>query len=75
MEQRLIKIITEVFEIKESEIHPGLSKDDVSNWDSLKHMDLVVSLESEFNIELEIEDIIKLVTIKDIIEVVEKKCN
>lgn len=73
MIERINKIIVDVFEIKENEIKPELSKDDIASWDSLKHMDLVVSIESEFGIELEIEDIIRMNTIGDITEVITSK--
>lgn len=69
MNKRLAAILAEVFALKESEIHAGLNKADVGTWDSLKQMDLVVSLEREYGITLEIEDILRMVSVQEIQEV------
>ena len=73
MNQRLVKILADVFRIPETEVQPSLTKDEVGSWDSLKQMDLVVSLESEYGIMLEISDIVQMVSVDAIINVLIKK--
>jgi acyl carrier protein len=73
MNQRLVKILAEVFRIRETEIQPSLTKDDVESWDSLKQMDLVISLESEYGITLEIPDILQMLSVAAIVDVLIKK--
>jgi len=73
MNQRLVKILAEVFRIPETEVQPSLTKDEVGSWDSLKQMDLVVSLESEYGIMLEISGIVQMVSVDAIINVLIKK--
>jgi|694.fasta_scaffold06561_20 acyl carrier protein len=73
MNKRLTAILAEVFRLRESEIHPGLTKADVGNWDSLKQMDLVMSLESEYGIVLMIPDIIRMVSVAGIVAVLKDK--
>jgi len=73
MNKRLVTILAEVFRMKESDIHSSLKKDDVGNWDSLKQMDLVLSLEQEYGISLEIPDILRMVSVKGIEDVLEGK--
>ena len=73
MEKKLLKIISDVFEIKEADIKMELTKENISNWDSLKHMDLIVSIENEFNITLDIDDIINLNSVGDAFSIVERK--
>ncbi|SHN64810.1 acyl carrier protein [Desulfovibrio litoralis] len=73
MNDRLKELLAEVFSLRLREIVPELTKEDVGSWDSLKQMDLVVSLEREYNIELEIVDIIRMVTVSDIIAVLTDK--
>lgn len=73
MNQRLVAILAEVFSLRESEIHPGLEKADVGTWDSLKQMDLVVSLEKEYGIALEIPDILRMMSVAGILAVLEEK--
>ncbi len=73
MDKRLTAILTEVFRLRESEIYAELEKADVGSWDSLKQMDLVMSLENEFGIILTIPDIIRMVSIASIIAVLKEK--
>jgi len=73
MDQKLVNILAEVFQIKESEIQESLKKEDVGSWDSLKQMDLVVTLESEYGISLEIPDILKMQSVGTIINVLTEK--
>jgi len=69
MNKRLVSVLTEVFGLRADKIVPELTKNDVGSWDSLKQMDLVMSIEREFDITLEIPDIIRMNSIGDIIEV------
>jgi acyl carrier protein len=73
MNERLAVILGEVFGLGQSEIHPGLRKADVGSWDSLKQMDLVMSLEREYAIALDIGDIVRMVSVAGIIEVLQEK--
>lgn len=73
MDKRLAGILAEVFRLKESEIHPDLQKDYVGSWDSLKQMDLVVTLENEYGITLAIPDIIRMVSVGEIVNILKEK--
>jgi len=73
MDKRLTVLLAEVFRLRENEIHPGLKKADVGSWDSLKQMDLVISLENEYGIVLAIPDIIRMTSIEGITKVLIEK--
>jgi len=73
MNKRLVSVLTEVFGLRADQIVLELAKDDVGSWDSLKQMDLVISLEREFNITLGIPDIIRLNSVANIIDVLTDK--
>ena len=62
-----------MFRLKEADIHPGLKKADVGSWDSLKQMDLVMTLENEYGILLAIPDILRMLSVGGIIEVLKEK--
>ena len=51
--EELAKILAEVFAMPETKIGLELTKEDIDSWDSLKQMDLVVSLEEHYNIEFD----------------------
>ena len=71
--KRLILVLTEVFGLRAEQIVPELTKEGVGSWDSLKQMDLVMSLEREFSIALEIPDIVRLNSVENIIDVLTDK--
>ena len=73
LNKRLILVLTEVFGLRADQIVPELTKEDVGSWDSLKQMDLVMSLEREFSIALEIPDIVRLNSVENIIDVLTDK--
>lgn len=49
-EAKLKSVIATVLEIDAAEIDEESSIDTIESWDSLKHMDLILSLEEEFGI-------------------------
>ena len=71
--EKLKSLLADVFELKESEITENLTKDYVSNWDSLTQMDLVSSLEREFEVEFEMLEIVQLISVKKIIDILISK--
>jgi acyl carrier protein len=73
MNERFTAILAEVFGLRESEVHPDLKKADVGTWDSLKQMDLVMTLEREYAITLDIPDILRMVSVAGILEVLRDK--
>jgi acyl carrier protein len=73
MNKRLVAALAEVFGLKEAEISPALTQDDVGSWDSLRQMDLVLSLEREFGVTLEMADIVRMESVAAIEEVLRAK--
>lgn len=72
IELAIQQIMSNVFDIPLEQITVDSSQDDISAWDSLKHLNLVVSLEEEFDIVFPIEEIGNLLSFK-LIEVIVKE--
>ena len=67
MEQKLKKVIADLFDIKEDEINDNLSIENVETWDSLKHIELMFSIEEEFEIpQLSMDEIVEMTSIAEI---------
>jgi acyl carrier protein len=49
-ETKLKRVVADVLGVPESSIGENTSMDTVSEWDSLKHLNLVLALEGEFGI-------------------------
>lgn len=73
MDPFLIKLLGEVFGLPVAEIRTSLKQSEVDSWDSLKQMDLVVSLETAYDISLEIADIVRMTSVLDIMAVLNEK--
>lgn len=52
MEDRVKEIMGAVFEVDPATINETSSQDTIENWDSIRHMSLVVALEEEFGVQL-----------------------
>lgn len=73
--EKIRKIIAETFKIKESEITPQTNMKDIDSWDSLTHMELIVSLEDEFEIEFTADEIMEMTDVEKIEKIVGEKIN
>lgn len=68
IEERLRRIISEQLGVDESQVVPGASFEDDLNADSLDLVELIMSLEEEFNVEISEEDAEKIRTVGDAAE-------
>lgn len=73
MNKNLVSVLADVFGVRGDQIVLELTKENLGSWDSLKQMDLVVSLERQFDVALEITDIVKMNSVKNIIDVLTSK--
>lgn len=64
----ILKLVFELEKVDESCAQVNCEK-----WDSLKHLELVVEIESAFNVELEPEEIAEMKSFKDIKRILQGK--
>ncbi|MFC1874297.1 acyl carrier protein [Chloroflexota bacterium] len=63
-EDRLYRIISEVFGVPAAEINNESSPDTIETWDSLSHLNLVLALEEEFGVSLSPEDVMEMLSVQ-----------
>lgn len=73
--EKVRKLVAEVFQIKESDITSQTNMKNIDSWDSLTHMELIVSLEDEFGIEFTADEIMEMVDVGKIEKIVGEKVN
>jgi acyl carrier protein len=74
VQQRVLKVVSEVTNLKEGEIRLGASLSDDLGMDSLQRMTLFIALEDEFQDDsMAPEQVAGLATIRDIVGFIEKK--
>ena len=59
VQDRIKNVMSAVFELPVNQITDDSSPDTIGSWDSLKHMNLVVALEEEFEIEFTDDEIME----------------
>ena len=60
------------FNIKDEDISKA-SQNNLKNWDSVNHMNLILAIEKEFDITLDNNDVIKLVDFKSCFQLIKNK--
>jgi acyl carrier protein len=73
VQQRVLKVIAEVLNRKESEIRLDASLRDDLQASSLDQMTIFVALEDEFQRNMPPEEVTGLVTVKDIVDLIDRK--
>ncbi|WP_297392224.1 acyl carrier protein [uncultured Peptoniphilus sp.] len=71
MKERILEIIAEQFNMDVSELTEDMNFQDDLNADSIELVELVMTIEEEFETEVSEEDLEKLKTIGDVIDYVE----
>ena len=70
---KLEEIIANIFELEPSQIKKEMTPADIETWDSLSQLNLISSIENEFQIKFEIDEIFTVLKIGDIYDLLSKK--
>lgn len=66
-------VFREVFDDDKIVIFDKMTADDIEEWDSLSHIQLIVAVEKKFNVKFQTAEIIKLQNVGEFIELLEKR--
>lgn len=61
---RILQVLSNVFEVEISTLNENSSSDNIENWDSIRHLNLILALEEEFKISIPDEEVGNLVNFK-----------
>ena len=65
--------LSEILEASLEDLQNNLKMEESEIWDSLKHMELIAMIESNYNISLTVDEIIKMTSIKEITNVLSER--
>lgn len=71
MEEKILCVLKNVLGLESATT--ALSQQDCDKWDSLRHLNLIVELESEFGVEFDPEEIAEMKSIEDIERLLKQK--
>ena len=73
MENKLKKIMSDIFEVELSSVSNESSIENTNNWNSLRHINLITKLEKEFEIDFSPAEVVKLISFELILEKLKKE--
>lgn len=73
VEQRVFRIVSAVFGLTLSSVSRAMSADDVQNWDSVNVINLLLALESEFDIMIDVDEAEQLLSVELVLAILAEK--
>ena len=73
MKNKIRNIMATIFEVEENQLKDNVTQKEIENWDSLRHLNLVVELEEAFNVSYEPEEIAEMTSMEKIVTLTEIK--
>ena len=70
MEDKIKNIMSAVFGVPADSINNESSPTTIESWDSLKHMDLIIALEKEFDITIPDDEVVNMLSFGVILHIV-----
>lgn len=73
LQDRLNDIFCEVFDDDDIKIAPEMTANDVDGWDSLSHVNLIVAIETKFNIRFSQKELLAFKNVGDLLNSIRSK--
>lgn len=73
IQERLNTIFCEVFDDDSIRILPEMTANDIDGWDSLSHVNLIVTIETRFNIRFTQKELLTFKDIGDLLDCIKGK--
>jgi|LakMenE01Jun11ns_1017448.scaffolds.fasta_scaffold8874917_2 acyl carrier protein len=75
IESRLIRIFEDLFDLKIDDFAfpDNLVYKEISKWDSFGHVELITKIESNFEVKLTFDDIVKMKSFKNCVDIISAK--
>ena len=75
LDKKIKDIMANIFKTSRKNISNKSSKDTIKKWDSLNHIKLIMALESKFQISIDPDEALRLLSFKDIVKFINKNKN
>ena len=73
LEQKIKDSMKTVFEISAGEINEESSIDNMDLWDSMGHIKLILSIEKDFGMQFNVDEVVEMTNYKRIREIIQDK--
>lgn len=73
MKEKIFEIVAQVMNVPIESVNEDSSPDTIKEWDSLKHMNLILTLEEDFCVQFNDEEIVEMLNVSLIIDILTHK--
>ena len=73
VKETLNRVFRRVFDNDAIAIYDEMTANEVEEWDSLTHINLIMEIEDEFNLKFTVDDIVDLKNVGEMIRLIEDK--
>ncbi|MBN2382336.1 acyl carrier protein [bacterium] len=73
LQKRVIDIVADALKVPAARVNLQSSPDTLEEWDSLQHTLLVMTLEEEFGLQFNPEEVLELLKVELIVSLIEEK--
>lgn len=67
---RLNEVFQEVFDDEEIEVCDSTTSEDIEDWDSLEHINLVAAIEQEFDIKFTMAQVVGMKNVGEMVDII-----
>jgi acyl carrier protein len=75
VEERLFAVLSSILQVPRESLGPDTSRRTLEEWDSLKHMYVVLALEEEFDVEFSDSELATLNSVASLLEAIMAKAS
>ena len=68
--EMLDEVFQDVFDDEDIHVTPETTADDIEDWDSLEHINLVVAVENKFGIKFNMSEVVKFKNVGEMVDVI-----
>ena len=68
--EMLDEVFQDVFDDEDIHVEPETTADDIEDWDSLEHINLVVAVENKFGIKFNMNEVVKFKNVGEMVDVI-----
>lgn len=71
--EELNEIFRDIFDDDSIELTPETNSDDIEDWDSLEHINLVVAIEKKFNIKFSMDEVTGMKNVGEMVQIIKAR--
>ncbi len=71
--QKLDEVFQDVFDDEDIHVTPETTANDIEDWDSLEHINLVVAVETKFGVKFHMNEVVSFKNVGEMVDVLQQR--